>query len=543
MYTLLWLGFFLLNFHNAISGNLIFLAYNSFNSAPRIASANILATVISSVLKIPIGKTMKLPCMTGKRSESLIFFVSIFEIGIMVIGTSQSSDIYAIGFVFYWIGYNGIHLILDMFVADTSSEIFKNGAFGFAFSCSPTLISAFCGAWIATRFMNGIGWRWGFYIFAPIVVLVFFPLVVLLKLFDRESFKVGLLKESLNAKDHNEQNNRRPIQRWFKGVIDYIEQFDIIGACLLMSVFIVFLIPFSSEVNGKVNYGKTKFIVMVTIGGLLFPSFFLWERYLAKVTLASWSLLVKNRTAVAACLLSGCIHFSIRCLDQYYYNYNMVVYGMTTTYAGYMLQIFSVGSIIWTIILSFWIKHVKNFKWTAMLIGLPFVLLGTGLSIHFRGVDSINVVLIIISQTLNAFGGCTLIICWDMASMSAATNPVQVSSMLAINGLFYALGGALGSGVSASIYTNTFPQYLESHLPLDNQKDYYDIYMGGYSLQTTFPHDSAIRQAVDNAWFHSQKYGAIAATSTLALAIPCIFVWRNVELDKKHERSHVVYTR
>lgn len=62
--------------------------------------------------------------------------------------------------VFYWIGYNGIVYVLDVFLADTSS--LKNRGWLFAFSTSPYIATTFAGPAAADSFYKSTGWRWVF---------------------------------------------------------------------------------------------------------------------------------------------------------------------------------------------------------------------------------------------------------------------------------------------------------------------------------------------------------------------------------------------
>ncbi|GME92999.1 unnamed protein product [Ambrosiozyma monospora] len=364
-YAWIWLCFFMLAFHSSISSNLIYLAYNQFQQAPQVTTANILATIIGGVLKLPIAKLITL----WGRAEGLFVFLVIFEIGIVVLGSCKGPSSYATGYVLYWIAYNALYLIMDVFIADTSG--LENRAFAFAFSTTVFIITAFTGSLAATQYIKHPGWRWGYYSFAFIMPAVFLPLIIMFKFFERKAYQKGILKKT--------KSGRTILQ----SIVHYAHEFDVIGAALLMAAFVLFLLPFSLQSYGKTQYKTAKFIVMVIIGGLLFPCFWLWERYFAKTQFIKWRLL-KNKTVIGACICTAAVDFSFMCWDQYFYNFNVVVYNMSTTHAGYMTQIFNVGSCFWSVIIGIWIKIVKTFKYTALFIGFPLMIIGTDFHCFWR---------------------------------------------------------------------------------------------------------------------------------------------------------------
>jgi len=173
-----------------------------------------------------------------------------------------------------------------------------------------------------------------------------------------------------------------------------------------------------------------------------------------------------------------------------------------------------------------------------LFFGLPIMMLGAGLMIHFRSNDY-GIGYLVMSQIFIAFGGGTLVIGEDMAVMAAADRD-GVAMMLSLISLSSSVGGAIGYAVSAAIYDNTFPQALLKHLPQSAKADYTTIYLGGYVTQMTYPVGSPIRNAIDKAWGINQKDGAISATAILVLAIPCIAVWKNYNVDKKQNKGTMI---
>lgn len=312
----------------------------------------------------------------------------------------------------------------------------------------------------------------------------------------------------------------------------------VIGAIILMMAFLLFLLPFSLATWGLAEYRSAKFIAMVVIGVLLFPVFAVWEKYFTRVHFIRWELF-KQRTVLGACSLSAILYFSFYSWDNYFYSFVTVVYDLSVSNAGYMTQIYNVGSCFWSVVFGIFIRYTRHFKYGCLFFGLPVMMLGAGLMIHFRGSDA-NIGYIIMCELFIAIGGGTLVIGEDMAVMAAADRD-GVPMMLSILGLSANLGGAIGYAVAAAIYANTFPAALLAALPADTVSDYANIYIGGYTYtQLTYPVGTPTRDAINYAWGYSQKYECISATAVLALAIPAIAIWKNYNVDRKQNKGVVI---
>lgn len=306
-----------------------------------------------------------------------------------------------------------------------------------------------------------------------------------------------------------------------------------------MAAWVLLLLPFGLQQYGRSTYSSPTFIAMIVIGFCLMFVFAAWEKWGTRVHFVQYELL-KKRTVLGACCLSAVTYFSFYCWDLYYYNFCLVVYDLSITLAGYMGQIYNVGSCFWGVVFGLWVRYTKTFKNTCLFFGLPLLILGAGLMIHFRGQgDHSDIGYVIMSQIFIAFGGGTLVIGADMAVMASADRE-GVPMMLALLGLFNSLGGSVGYAVAAAIYANTFPGALLSNLPESTKSKFNDLYTTGYTEQMKYPPGDPTREAANLAWSTSQYYGAIAATAFLGLAIPCIAVWKNYRVDKKQNKGVVI---
>lgn len=191
----IWISFFMLALQSSISSIAQARAYSGFSAAPAIGTANILATIIGGVIKLPVAKTLNL----WGRAEGLCASVIIYIIGLIILAACDGPSTYATGYVFYWIGYDAIYLILQIFVADTSG--LRNRAFTLAFASTPFICTAFAGPLAGNSFVNHTGgWRWAYGAFCVIMPAVFLPLAIALKFFELKGLRKGIYSQERSGR-------------------------------------------------------------------------------------------------------------------------------------------------------------------------------------------------------------------------------------------------------------------------------------------------------------------------------------------------------
>lgn len=166
---------------------------------------------------------------------------------------------------------------LSIFIADTSS--LKNRGFMFAFISSPYIATTWIGGPLATAFLNGPGFRWGFGIFAIVEPLVTLPLFALFIYNYRKAHKAGLIQPR--------NSGRTALQ----SVKHYAIEFDVVGVLLICAGLALFLLPFSLYSYQPKGWQSPMIICMIVFGGLLLIAFALYEKYLAPKTFIPFSLL------------------------------------------------------------------------------------------------------------------------------------------------------------------------------------------------------------------------------------------------------------
>lgn len=479
------------------------------------------------------------------RAEGLFFFTVVYVIGIVILAACNGPDVFAAGYILYWVGYDALYLILDLFIADTFG--LRNRAFAFGFASTPFICTAFTGPLAAQSFIEHSNWRWAYGAFAIIMPVVFAPLMIIFKYYQRKAEEMGVYR-------------RRPSgRRLSESVIHYLHEFDgtficdqscricsnrvfllsVIGASLLTAAFVLILLPFSLQSYGRTEYNTPAFITMITVGFVTFFLFAAWERFGTRAPFIRYELF-EDRTVLGASILAAVLFCSFYCWDHLLFNFCVVFYRLPVGMAGYIDQIYNTGSCFWSVIAGVIIRHTRRFKPISLYFGVPLVLLGTGLMIHFcGGYGNDNVGYLVMCQIFIAFAGGTLVIGEDLAVM--ASSPREgVPMMLSMLSLFSSLGSAVGFAASAAVYSNVFPTTLCQELGDGNGTFCQEIYQAGYTKQITYPVGSKTRLAIDKAWTKYMKYDCITATSLLALAIPLTVIWRDISLDKNQNKGVMI---
>lgn len=193
---------------SSINASIIQNAYSNFAAAPQVSTAQILANIIGGVLKLPIAKVLNL----WGRAEGLMFFTVVYLLGLIILAACNGPNVFAAGYILYWIGYDALYLILDLFIADTFG--LRNRAFAFGFASTPFICTAFTGPLAAQSFIEHSNWRWSYGAFAIIMPVVFAPLMILFKYYQRKAEEMGVYR-------------RRPSgRRLMESIVYYIHEFD-----------------------------------------------------------------------------------------------------------------------------------------------------------------------------------------------------------------------------------------------------------------------------------------------------------------------------
>ncbi|KAI4289414.1 MAG: hypothetical protein L6R35_001319 [Caloplaca aegaea] len=518
-YVMIWLTYFVEGMLSGTTNALIPYVTSAFAQHSLTPTIGILSSVIGGVTNLTLAKILDV----FGRPQGYLFCICLATAGLIMMAACNNVEAYAAAQVFYTVGNNGLQYSLSVFVADTSS--LRNRGLMQAFASSPNLITTWLAGPISSAYLKGPGWRWCFGTFTILVPAITFPLFGLLVHNYTKAKKQGLIPQRSS-----------PRTPW-RSVLHYGREFDAVGLLLLSAGVALFLLPFNLYTLQARTWRSPLIICFLVFGVLLLLLFFVWERFLAPVTFIPYALLL-DRTVFGACILSTTLFISYFCWSSYFASFLQVVNNLDVTRASYVVQAYTVGSVVASLVVGYLIHRTGRYKPFTLYFGIPVSILGTGLMIHFRQPGR-DVGYTVMCQLLISFAAGTIIICDEIAIMAAAASHQHIAVVLAVLGMFANVGGAIGLTVAAAIWQDILPQKLAEYLPVEELPNLPLIY-ADITVQLSYPVGTPARTAIQHAYGDAQMMMLVAGTAIWAVGLVAVAVWRDINvIGVKQTKGHV----
>ncbi|KAH8168662.1 major facilitator superfamily protein [Sarocladium implicatum] len=515
-YTIIWFIYFITSMQEVITRALNPFVTSAFQRHSLTAAISIMSSIIGGLSKLPLAKILD----TWGRPQGLALTLFLWVVGFIMMAACGNVETYAAAQVFSSVGSQGVSYCLTIFIADTSSLL--NRPLMLAFATSPYIVTTWMGGPITDSILSGIGWRWGFGIWTIVTPAVVLPLCALFLWNQHKAVKAGLIKP-------------RKTHFSLTAVKNYAIQVDLFGILILAAGMALFLLPFSLWSYQGEGWRAPMIICMIIFGGLLIIAFAVWEKFFAPVKFIPYELLT-DRTVFFGGLMFVFVFSNSAIWGSYFSSMLLVVWDTGVTQSTYISNIYRVGSCFASIIIAYFMRLTGRFKWVGAYYALPLMILGVGLMIHFRQANQ-DIGYVIMTQIFVAFAGGPIVVAGEMAMM-APSDHQHVAVIIAILDLFSSIGSALGSTVSAAIWTGTFHDALKRNLPADAPVN--EIY-GDLTVQMSYPVGGEIRNGINDAYSESQRYMLITSVCLLAGGFVCTLLWRDIKLrEKKQVRGTVV---
>lgn len=508
-YIMIWLVYFVQGLVSGVSSALLPYVTSAFAEHSLTATTGVLSSVIGGVTNMSIAKTLDI----FGRPQGLLFCSVLATIGLITAAACNNVEAYAASQVFYTVGINGVGYSLSVFIADITS--LRHRGLVQSLCASSNVITPWLSGPISTAFLNGAGWRWAFGMESILVPGVTLPLFGLFMYYYFKAKKQGLVPS---------RSSGRSV---WDSISYYGHEFDIIGLFLLSVGVAFFLLPFNLYAQQAKGWGSALVICFLVFGILLLIGFGIWERFFAKKSFIPWKLM-RDRTAVGACLLSFALFFSYMCWGMFFSSILQVVNGLSVTNASYVIATYTVGGFFFSILVGILMSYTGRFKPVTLYVAIPLSILGSGLMIYFRQPNG-SVGYIVMSQIFIAFGSGTIMITDEIAILAAVEEQQLFAVAIALVSMCGSIGQAVGLTVSAAIWQDIFPKRLALYLPEDQQPNIALIYMD-IVTQLSYPTGSPTRLAIQRAYGDTQKYLFIAGTSVWVIGIVGTLMWRNINL-------------
>jgi hypothetical protein len=266
--------------------NLVPFATSSFGKHSLVSTIGVVQLAVNSVIKPPMSKVADV----FGRFEAFCICVGLQLLGYILQAAAQNIQTFAGAQVLYAAGGQGLQVLQQIFIADTSSLL--NRAIFATIPDLPFLITVWIGPTIANALVNH--WRWGFGLWAIILPVAFLPLAGSLLVNSRKAAKMRVLSPSPLAG----KNLWTVVKRlWL--------ELDCFGLILLSAGIALILIPMTFARMSKGGWGNASIIAMLAVGCICLVLFPLWER---NPRLAPHPFfpqrLFRNRTAVTGVIIA-----------------------------------------------------------------------------------------------------------------------------------------------------------------------------------------------------------------------------------------------
>lgn len=517
-YVLIWLTYCVEGMLGNTTAALTPYVTSAFAQHSLTPTVGILSSVIGGVTNLTLAKILDV----FGRPQGYLFCIVLGTVGLIMMAACNNVEAYAAAQVFQTVGNNGIQYSLSVFVADTST--LQNRGFMQAIVSTPNLFTGFLAGPIASGFVKGPGWRWAFGMFTIMVPCITLPLYGILVSNFLKAKRLGLVAKS--------ESGRSPLQSF----LHYCREFDAVGLVLLSAGVALFLLPFNLYTMQARGWTSPLVLSMLIIGFLLIVAFVVWERFFASVTLIPYSLLL-DRTVSGACILSLVLFLSYSTWNAYFSSYLQVVKGLSIDNSTYVVQTYSVVSVIFGVVAGAIIHKTGQFKPATLFVGVPLSAFGLGLMIHFRGADG-NIGYIVMCLIFIGIAAGTIIVCDEIAMLAAGAHQ-YVAVCLAVLGMFSNIGGAIGFTVASAIWTNTLPNKLLEYLPEEDLPNLVMIY-ADLNTQLSYPIGSPTRMAIQHAYSDAFLRMLATGTGVWALGLVAVLMWRNINVKGiKQAKGHV----
>lgn len=518
-YAIIWVTYFV---EGMLSGTVA--ALNPFvTSAWALHSLTPTVMVLSSVIGGVTNLTLAKILDVFGRPQGYLFCTVLATMGLIMMAACNSVEAYAAAQIFQTVGNNGIQYSLSVLIADTSS--LRNRGLVQALMSSPNLITCWLAGPIAKGFLNSAaGWRWAFGMFTIMVPCITMPLYGLLLANLRKAKKLGLVPE--------DKSGRTAVQSF----LHYCREFDAVGLLLISAGVALFLLPFNLYTLQAEGWTSPLVLSMLIVGCVLLVLFVVWERFFAAVTFIPYSLLL-DRTVFGACLLAAALFMSYSLWSAFFSSFLQVVNNLDVDKASYVVQTYTVCSVIVGIAVGGWIHYSGHFKLVCLVVGIPLNILGLGLMIKFRNAGD-NIGYLVMCQIFISVASGAVIICDEIAMLSAAAHK-HVAVCIAVLGVFSNIGGAIGFTLSSAIWQNVLPNKLLEYLPAENLEQLVEIYTS-LEVQLSFPVGSPARVAIQRAYADGFMDLLATATGIWAIGLVGVVMWRNINvMNIKQTKGHV----
>ncbi|EJT98469.1 MFS general substrate transporter [Dacryopinax primogenitus] len=501
----LWIGVGLSSFMYTLDNGTNYqwgsYATTQFNNYPAYAAIQCASSILLALGKPLFAKIMD----SLGRAEAYCFSLFFYLLGYIIAAASPDITALGAGLVIWVIGFSGLQIANQIIIADFTTLRWRG------------LVQSLTSAWYFILFWangkitqqlvapGGPGWRWGYGIYALCYIPALGPIILTLLWGQYRAKKLGLVEQPRAAAQRRSR---------LSGAWKWIQESDLIGLFWLgASITLIFLpLVLAGGSYATLSWQSPTIPAMMVIGGAVaLPIFIYWELKRALFPIIPFRLL-KNRTVLAACLISffDFISFYLTYAQLYGFVAATTNWSLSdiTYYTNCQSLCLTFFALLWgavAIVLKF------RYKWT-LTAALCVRLIGIGLMFYAREHNSTAA--LVMTQVIQGAGGGVAAIASQVGSQGAVPHQ-DVAVATAVVLLSAELGNVVGSAAAGAIWRSALPEQLTNALADVGftNTTYITMQVGNPLLaQTSFPDLSdPIREAIHSGYSSTMRLMLIPA--------------------------------
>ncbi|WVQ73777.1 hypothetical protein IAR50_003357 [Cryptococcus sp. DSM 104548] len=470
-------------------------ATSSYSKHALIGTIAVVTSIMSAVARPFEARLADL----ASRPAAMTFAIITYCAGYIAVAASNDVTDVAAGEVLYTMGNTGIQAIMAIIIADTTS--LQNRGLASGLYSSPYIVTAWISGYITTGInaFSDNGWRWGFGMFIIMVPILISPLIVILFWAGHKAKKIGALSLASSSYARRQALGIEQEKRTFtQNIVHYCRQMDAFGLLMMAFSWALLLLPFTLYTSADKGFRNPSLIAMFVVGGLLQIAFVAWEWKFASHPLMPKRVL--NRSLICSCIIDFCYYLSGYIHSTYYSSWIYVIVDWSARDYQYWGNIITVGLCFFGVIAGLIQKYTHRYKYL-QVFGLCTRLVGQAL-VYTSTRGHTSDAMLVMGPVLISMGGACSVVGSQVATQASVPH-ADLALAMALLALWTRIGGAIGSAISAAIWTNQLPKQLTANLsPYMNSTQINTIYGSIAKARAVTEHRDLVRKSyLDAAWY------------------------------------------
>lgn len=433
-------------------------ATSDFNRHSMLSTLQIATSIMTSICKPFFSKVADFTSRPYTYLISLILYV----LGFIIVACSPTIAAYVIGSVFIALGSSGLALMNDILVADLTPLKWR-GLMSSMLSV-PYLVTTWVSGYIVENIV-GSNWRWGYGMFTIITPVALAPAIAVMFWLDHRANKTGqnlfmndpFYKKKLEVQKATEKSWKV----WYSLIKEAMIEIDAFGLILVGFAFSLLLLPFSLYGYADNGWNNPSMIAMMVVGGVLLIAYIIYEIWFSPFPSLPKRTLT-NRTFISCVIIDVMYMLGGYFRILYFSSYTMVVLNLSTQDWVYFSNTLTMGLCFFGVVAGVVFRIFHRYK-AFQVAGCCIKIIGMGLAVKATK-DGASVNILTAAVVLEGFRDAFAVVGTSVAAQAAVPHQ-DMASTISILSLYSNIGAAIGTAITAAIWSAQLPNALNKYVP------------------------------------------------------------------------------